>query len=293
MKQPDGFLNLMKPPGITSRQAAVKVGLLLGAKKAGHTGTLDPGACGVLLVCLGRATRLSSFVADAGKAYRAELTLGVSTNTLDSEGEVTWTCDSSGISERDISEAAASFIGDIEQTPPAFSAVRRFGKRMHWLAREGKPVSAEPRKVRVHRIEVLAFSPGPPVRALLEIECEKGTYVRALCADMATALKCAGHMSFLLRTRVGDFEVGDSVTLDEIRELGATASRDLIIPMDRVVAHLPSIRLSADQARAALHGMAVEGEAPGLVRLYDDNDNIIGLAKCEGGKLHPFLVLGR
>jgi tRNA pseudouridine55 synthase len=292
MKQPDGFLNLMKPPGMTSRQAAVKVGLLLRARKAGHTGTLDPGACGVLLVCLGRATRLSSFVADTTKAYRAELTLGVSTNTMDSEGEVTWTCDSSGITERDLSEAAAGFIGDIEQTPPAFSAVRRAGKRLHWLAREGKPVSVEPREVRVDKIEVLAFTPGPPAKALLEIECEKGTYVRALCADIAAALKCAGHMSFLLRTRVGDFEVGDSVTFDEIRDLGPSASRDLIIPMDRVVAHLPSIRLSEEQAQAVLHGIAVEGEASGLVRLYDDNDRIIGLARPEGGKLHPFLVLG-
>jgi tRNA pseudouridine55 synthase len=292
MRRPDGFLNLMKSPGITSRQAAEKAGFLMRASKAGHTGTLDPLASGVLLVCLGKATRLSSFVADASKAYRAELTLGVSTDTLDSEGQVSWTCDSSGITEQDISAALPRFIGDIEQAPPAFSAVRKSGRRLYSLAREGKPVAAEPRKVRVDRIELLSFSPGSRARALLEIECAKGTYVRALCADIASALRCAGHLSFLLRTRVGEFQVSDSITLEELRELGPAGARDLMIPMDRVVAHLPCVRLSEEEASVVLHGGAVDGEAAGLVRLHDEKDNIIGLARCENGRLHPFLVLG-
>lgn len=241
----DGFLNLLKPPGMTSSDAVVMVRRLCPkGTRVGHGGTLDPDAAGVLPICVGRAARLFDYIIDKRKRYVAELRLGIETDTQDATGRI--------VAERPVRAGEAQllaalprFVGEILQIPPQYSAIKRGGRRACDVARRGGALEIAPRPVRVDRIELIRSMGGD--RFLLAVECGKGLYVRTLLHDIGMALGCGGHMSFLLRTDAGSFGIGGALSVEEVRAAEDVAA--LLAPMDAPLAHLP--RVCADAAREA------------------------------------------
>lgn len=225
-----GILNLNKPPKITSRQAVDYVKRLLNVKKAGHGGTLDPDATGVLLICLGNGTKLFEALQVGTKEYEGALTLGITTDTLDANGQITKTLDASRITLNQIQSACHQFIGEIEQMPPMFSAVKHKGKPLYKLARQGIEVERRPRQVSIKSIELLLFSP-PEVR--FRVVCSKGTYIRTLASDIGTALGCGAHLSELTRTRSGVFTIESAYTFDSLERTSESADQ-AVIPIEVV-----------------------------------------------------------
>ena len=227
----DGFLNLLKPPGMTSHDVVKKIRKLVPAVKVGHGGTLDPDAAGVLPILLGKATRLSSYILELSKLYRAELQLGITTDTEDSSGTITERKDVPVLSVSDIEKVFKLFQGEIQQIPPMYSAVKQKGKKLYQYAREGKNVERSPRKVMIYSLKMIEFY--PPSRILFEVECSKGTYVRTLCSQLGDFVGCGGHMSFLLRKRVGVFSIQDAHTMDELIEFHRNNRiAEFLLPLD-------------------------------------------------------------
>ncbi|HOJ11989.1 MAG TPA: tRNA pseudouridine(55) synthase TruB [Clostridiales bacterium] len=208
----NGLLNVLKPPGMTSFDTVAYLRRILKEKKIGHAGTLDPDAAGVLPICTGKATKVIEYIMDMEKVYRAELILGVSTDTQDSSGNVIAVNEVTA-SEQQIISAIKSFMGEIYQTPPMYSAIRLEGRRLYELAREGKSVERKPRRVEIHSIDVIKID---KEKVLFDVTCSKGTYIRTLCLDIGDRLGCGGHMSFLIRKRTGIFDIGSALTLEEI-----------------------------------------------------------------------------
>ena len=229
--QVDGVLNLNKPPGITSRQAVDRVKRILRARKAGHGGTLDPDATGVLLICLGKGTKLFDRLQQGTKEYEGTLRLGITTDTLDASGTVQTVSDLGQIGAEDIRTVAEQFVGEIEQTVPMFSAVKREGKPLYKLAHQGVALDDLPRRsVHVKSLEILSINL-PDVR--FRVACSKGTYVRVLAADIGAALGCGAHLSQLTRTRSGNFTLQMSHALDWLEERPSRAY-EAVIPVDAV-----------------------------------------------------------
>ncbi|MCX5749315.1 MAG: tRNA pseudouridine(55) synthase TruB [Candidatus Saganbacteria bacterium] len=214
----DAVVNLNKPFGITSFKAVEIIRDLLKIKKAGHAGTLDPMATGVLIVCLGKACKYSSFLMVSDKEYEAVITFGISTDSGDSDGKVTAKQDVQ-IKIEDIKRVLKSFIGELEQVPPMVSAIHYKGKRLYELARKGIKVEIKPRKINIYDIKLLDFEDGVNPKAKILVSCSKGTYIRTLCEDIGKSLNVPAHESSLIRTRSGKFTVKDSRTLEEIRKL--------------------------------------------------------------------------
>jgi tRNA pseudouridine55 synthase len=212
---PDGVAVVDKPAGWTSHDVVARARRLLGTRKVGHAGTLDPGATGVLLLGVGRATRLLRFLSELPKSYVGEVVLGVETSTLDDEGEVTATHDMAGTGLDDVRAAASAFVGEIDQVPPMVSAIKVGGRRLHELARAGEEVERAPRRVTVHSLTVEPVA-GDPAAFRIEVTCSSGTYVRSLAADIGTALGGGAHLRRLRRTSVGPFAVSESVQLDDL-----------------------------------------------------------------------------
>lgn len=211
----DAVIILDKPSGITSFRAVDIIRRLLKIKKAGHAGTLDPMATGVLIVCLGKACKHSSALMAADKEYEAEITFGISTDSGDSDGKVILESAVS-ISEEDVKNALKSFAGEQEQVPPMVSAIHHKGKRLYDLARKGIFVERAPRKIKIHDIKLLGFTPGQNPKARILVSCSKGTYIRTLCEDIGKALDIPVHESYLRRTKSGAFDIKDGRTLEEI-----------------------------------------------------------------------------
>ena len=211
----DGILNINKPRGMTSHDVVLRVRKIFRMKKVGHTGTLDPEATGVLVICLGKATKAVRFLTNHDKQYEGTMILGVSTDTQDSSGRILEEVDELQVSEAEIREAANRFQGEIEQIPPMVSAVHHQGKRLYQLARQGKVVKRAPRQIRISSFKILKVEL-PKVG--FDIVCSKGTYVRTICADMGEALGCGAHQSELIRIRSGPFHIKDSVSLEQLRE---------------------------------------------------------------------------
>lgn len=225
-----GVLNLNKPPKITSRQAVDCVKRLLNVKKAGHGGTLDPDATGVLLICLGDATKLFEALQAGTKEYEGTLTLGIVTDTLDANGQIIETTDTSQITPDQIQSVCQQFFGEIEQMPPMFSAVKHKGKPLYKLARRGIEVERQSRRVLIESIELLSFNI-PEVG--FRVVCSKGTYIRVLAADIGTALGCGAHLSELIRTRSGVFKIEGAHTFESLRRTPECAYQ-AITPIDTV-----------------------------------------------------------
>ena len=299
----DGILSVLKPPGMTSHDVVDAIRRLAGQRRVGHTGTLDPGAAGVLVCCLGRATRLSEFLMDADKEYRVELRLGIRTSTGDAYGDPLPPPEPPAahrpITRAGFESVLRRFTGDILQVPPMVSAIHHEGTRLYQLARRGETVDLQPRRVTVHRIEVL-WAARDWGRILLEISCGKGTYVRKLCADIGDALGVGGYAHFMVRTRAGQFHVRDALTLEELTALADSgALGDAIISMDQALAHLPAVDLPDRSVSDVLHGhpvpvwkvgeTAVPDDTP--VRLRSRRGALVALARVDGGLLRPFKVL--
>ncbi len=227
----DGFINLLKPPGITSHDAVNYMRKLFPKIKIGHGGTLDPGAAGVLPLLLGKATKFSSYLINLSKIYRVELFLGVTTDTEDSSGKIIAKSEPPPLSIKDFQLVLSSFQGEIEQVPPMYAAIKQKGKKLYEYARQGITVERPARKVRIYSIKIFDYF--PPKRALLEVKCSKGTYMRTLCAQIGAALGCGGHMSFLLRKAVGGFLLSQTCVLDGLNlTVDAHRAQQALLPLD-------------------------------------------------------------
>ncbi|KAF5069546.1 tRNA pseudouridine(55) synthase TruB [Anaerotignum sp.] len=222
----DGILNIYKEKGFTSHDVVAVVRKTLHMKKVGHTGTLDPDAEGVLPICVGKGTKLADLIMDGRKSYRAILHLGISTTTEDASGEVV---EEKPVvfDEESIGSAINSFIGELEQIPPMYSAVKINGKKLYELAREGKEIERKARKIKVYDIKIRRFI--PPCQVEMDVDCSKGTYIRTLCADIGKTLGCGGHMASLLRTATGAFTLENAIKLEELKALEEAGQVDTIL----------------------------------------------------------------
>ncbi len=286
-----GILLLDKPRGFTSNAALQKVRWLLNAEKAGHTGSLDPLATGVLPLCFGEATKVSQYLLDADKGYEALMQLGVTTTTGDAEGEVVDRRPVS-IAAADIEAALERFRGDIQQVPPMYSALKRDGQPLYKLARAGEVVEREPRSVTISRLQLLEFSGD---QARISVACSKGTYIRTLVEDLGEVLGCGAHVVELRRTQAGPFDLSRTVTLDTLlaahEEGGSEALDRFLLPADSGLEHWPLVRFSEHSAYYWLHGQPVRApEAPafGMVRVQDQQGRFIGIGEVsDDGRVAP------
>jgi len=282
-----GFLNILKPPGMTSHDVVQVVRRTLRLKAVGHTGTLDPAAAGVMVVAVGPATRLAEFIEATDKAYRAEITLGVTTDTLDAEGAVTGRQSAAGVTEAAVREALAGLTGEIEMRPPAHSAISVGGRRLYERARAGEQVQAPLRRVTVHEVWLLEFTPGEAATALLDVVCSKGTYVRSLAGMVGERLGCGAFLSMLLRTRVGSHDLAQAVTLEELAEDPLAH----VIPVAEALPDMPQVRVDAAMAELLRQGRTVpmpEGTAVGRTLVLDEGGDIVCLAEArEDGVVQP------
>jgi tRNA pseudouridine55 synthase len=279
----DGIVLLDKPIGLTSNQALQRVKRLFRAGKAGHSGSLDPLASGMLPICLGQATKVSSFVLDSDKVYRVRLSIGSRTTTGDTEGPVVET-GPARISEADLRRALAGFQGDVQQVPPMYSALKHEGRRLYELARSGKEVERAARTIFIYELEIEAFEPERPV---LRVRCSKGTYIRSLVEDIGRAAGTVAHVAELRRLSVTPFPEAGMRTLDAIQaaaEIGETALHELLRPPDEALCGLPRLHLTAQEAQQVRHGKRLTEAggraAPGLVRLYDGPERFLGVGEC-------------
>lgn len=256
----NGIVNLLKPAGMSSHQAVAFLRRVLKTKRVGHTGTLDPGASGVLPLVVGQGTKLSQYMLEHDKAYTAELTLGLSTSTQDGAGETVELKTDFSLTPYRLGEALAKFKGTIEQVPPMASAVRVEGKRLYQLAREGKSIERTPRQVEIYSIHVeriwsedeykLTFG----TRVLLHISCSKGTYIRTLCHDIGTELGVPAHLSFLTRTASGPFTSDQAYTLEEIEELAGGGDYRFLLPMETALPDWPRVKVHPLVEERLKHG---------------------------------------
>lgn len=287
-ERPEGVAVVDKPSGWTSHDVVARSRRLLGTRRVGHAGTLDPSATGVLVLGVGPATRLLRYLGDLPKEYVGELVLGVETFTLDAEGDVTATHDMAAITLAEVRAAAATLTGPILQVPPMVSAVHHEGRRLHELARQGIEVEREARPVIVHR---LAVEPTPAAGVYrLDVACSSGTYVRSLAADIGHALGGGAHLRNLRRTAVGGFTVADAVPLDSL-------GPDAVGPPARAVAHLPGVRVGGEVAAAVGHGkvltlgeLGATGDGPWAV--HDADGALLAVYRAHrAGTAKPDLVL--
>jgi tRNA pseudouridine55 synthase len=284
----DGLVVVDKAPGWTSHDVVAKCRGIFGQKRVGHAGTLDPGATGVLLVGLGRVTRLLRYPGSGPKAYTGEVVLGVETSTLDDSGEVVATHDMDGVTREDVRSAAAGFIGDISQVPPMVSAVKVGGRRLHDLARRGVEVERQPRHVTVHRLEIEDTT--EPGAFRIDVTCTAGTYVRVLAADLGRALGGGAHLRRLRRTAVGEF------SLDEARPVEALGPDAVLAPIEAMRGH-ELVTVADDVARAVAHGavlgqaeFGVDGQGPWAV--VDGTGALLAVYEpTPEGRVKPAVVL--
>ncbi len=284
-----GVLLLNKPKGISSNRALQRVRAMLNASKAGHTGNLDPMATGLLPLCFGEATKFSSYLLDADKAYIATARLGQVSDTGDAEGTIIQERPVPELSETQIRDAMARFVGDIEQVPPMYSALKQNGQPLYKLAREGKTVERKARSVTIFDLELIEWN-APDL--IFSVRCSKGTYVRTLAEDIGETLGCGAHLVMLHRTHTGGFTGDEMLEFDRLQ-----AERDLeqsldgyLLATDVLVAHFPKKDLSAEETARILHGqdIACDQVYSDKVRLYDDQGRFIGLAEsAEAGRLQP------
>lgn len=288
----DGILLLDKTIGVTSNGVLQEVKRQFRANKAGHTGSLDPLATGMLPICLGQATRMSAFLLDADKRYQASFQLGVRTSTGDTEGEVLETRDVPPLDLAAIDQVLEQFRGPIQQVPPMHSAIKRNGKPLYQLAHQGIEVEREPRPVTIHALEMLSFD-GSVME--VSVHCSKGTYVRTLAEDIGEQLGVGAHVCALRRLAVGPFDQGQTLyTLDQVRDAadqGREAVDALLLPLESALADRPAVNLGADSAFYIGQGQPVvvpRAPTEGLVRLYRGGSDFLGVGEVlDDGRIGP------
>lgn len=286
----DGVLLLDKPGGMTSNAALQKARWLFNAAKAGHTGTLDPMATGLLPLCLGEATKFAGELLDADKAYEATLRLGVTTDTADAEGTVLLTRPVA-VARAQAEAALARFRGAIDQVPPMHSALKRDGRPLYEYARRGIEVERAPRRVVVHALELRCLE---GERLDIAVACSKGTYVRTLAQDIGEVLGCGAHLAALRRTRIGRLRLADAVTLESIEALPPESRHGLLQPADALLADLPRLDLDEAEALRLCQGQALRRgpESAGRVRLYGPDGGFLGVGRRDGaGLLAPLRLV--
>lgn len=296
-----GVLLIDKPQGMTSQQVVSKVKFLLkspqhDSKKAGHTGTLDPMATGLLPICLGEATKFSHYQLNANKRYEATIKLGEKTDTGDADGQVIETKDISTITEQDLSKVNEQFFGKITQIPPMYSALKKDGKRLYELAREGIEIERQARKIEIFELN-LTFIKKDLLK--LVVTCSKGTYVRVLGEDIAQTLGTVGHLVSLRRLATGDFDIQDAITLADFEQLDFDKRLQKLLPIDECVKFLPKLTLDDTQSLRILQGQRLNVKSlaisqqifshePQEIRLFNEQQQFLGVAMLEeNGRLQP------
>ncbi|NLY43606.1 MAG: tRNA pseudouridine(55) synthase TruB [Clostridiaceae bacterium] len=292
----EGIINVLKPGGMTSHDVVSFIRKHTRTKRVGHTGTLDPGAAGVLPICVGRTTKVAEWLSGQDKKYRAELQLGVTTDTQDGFGTVL-SERKVNVSRERIEQAIHSFKGTISQVPPMYSAVKVKGQKLYELARKGVEIERKPRQVTIFNIEVIDIDEINN-RVLFDVHCSKGTYIRTLCHDIGEKLGCGAYMSFLLRLSSGRFKLEESVTLEDIEKHSLNNKlEELLVPVDQVFDTWPSITIQPDVEKKVLNGNVIPAHkltGPGnpeeglMYRVYNQQHKFIGFSqavKAENGKL--------
>ncbi|MEX2462269.1 MAG: tRNA pseudouridine(55) synthase TruB [Paenibacillaceae bacterium] len=283
----EGVLPVIKPVDFTSHDVVAKVRGILGIRRIGHTGTLDPKVTGVLPLCIGRATRVVEYIQDLPKQYEAVLTIGLATDTEDMTGNVIERVEQVDLSIQDIEKVFAKFLGVIDQVPPMYSAIKVDGQRLYDLARQGQVIERQPRKVEIYELEIRSADlelAHPQIK--FRVKCSKGTYIRTLCVDIGQALGYPAVMSELVRTATGSILLADCLTLEELSELakqGAVALR--MIPTDVAITHLPSCHVSDLEALHAVQGKTIHPTSlpnetyldQEVVRLYSTDERFLGI----------------
>ena len=287
-----GVFLLDKASGYSSNSSLQKVKRLFRAQKAGHTGSLDPLASGLLPICLGEATKLSSYWLNSDKRYEVRVRLGAETDTADSEGSVTRTAPIPDLSEALIETVLARFRGAIEQVPPMYSALKHQGQRMYELARKGVEVERPARPITIHALNLLEFD---ATTLTLDVLCSKGTYIRVLAEDIGRVLGCGGHVEMLRRTEVGEFGLDRSCTMDRLESLADPERDALLLPPDSLVLHLPAIELNESMSVLVARGNPLfvpQAPVSGWVRLYGRSAGFLGLGEVlDDGRIGPRRVL--
>lgn len=292
IKRPiDGVLLLDKPLGYSSNQALQKVKWLFQAAKAGHTGTLDPLATGVLPICLGEATKFAQYLTDADKAYIARVQFGVTTTTGDAEGEVL-TRSPVAFNQQQLQAVLQQFEGTIEQVPPMYSALKHEGKALYTYAREGVEIERQPRSVHIRQIILNAYADGI---AEISVTCSKGTYIRTLAEDVGHALGCGAHLLALRRTATATYDIAQTISLEALEQLALEQRDQQLLPVDSAIEAIPKVVLNADAAYYLLQGQPVwqSGKMPnGDLRLYNEQQQFLGLGYLQpDGKIAPKRLL--
>jgi tRNA pseudouridine55 synthase len=291
----NGILNVNKPAGPTSFSIVAHVRRLTGEKRVGHAGTLDPAACGVLPVCLGQATRITEYLHDFPKEYLAAIQLGTTTDSCDAEGRITSRADTAGITLATVQETLKLFEGLIDQVPPAFSAIKVKGRQSYDLARAGIEVDHQPRRVRIDRIELLAFEP-PCIR--LAIICSKGTYIRSLARDLGEKLGCGAFLKGLVRSAYGPFKMNEALSTENIRDAVAAGQlASLLYPVDYPLTGWGQYTANLEEAEQIMAGVdiAIQGLLPGddtCCRVYHPDGRFLAVMnfRPDSGLWHPHKV---
>ena len=283
-----GILLLDKPAGITSNRALQRARKVFSGAKAGHTGTLDPLASGLLPICFGEATKFSQSLLDSEKTYEAIVHLGWRSSTGDAEGELTEGA-APNVSDARLDELAGQFSGDVSQVPPMYSALKRDGKPLYQLARQGVTVDREARTVHIRRLCVSRLDQD---RLALLVTCSKGTYIRVLAEDIGEALGCGAYLEKLRRTAVAGFDLGRAVTLESLETMAPDQRCGLLQPVDAMVSSLPRVELGRTEAERIRQGqataMAMHSPGTGSVRLYGPEETFIGIGELrDDGLVHP------
>lgn len=277
----DGVINVNKPKDMTSFDVVAILRTTLNTKKIGHTGTLDPDATGVLPICVGKATKLVEFLTADKKQYKASVKLGVTTDTQDMSGTVLKTSPSC-ITKEELEKVINSFLGEIEQIPPMYSAIKIDGKKLYELAREGKTVERKPRKITIFGIKLLSFDEKNQSFDIL-VNCSKGTYIRTLANDIGESLGCGAALSSLLRTVSGNFCLENSFSLEKIKELCENGDFSFLTPLSNVMNEWQRLVLAENNAKRLLYGIKfnVSGTTLGkCYRIFDENGNFLAVARC-------------
>lgn len=283
----DGVVAIDKPAGFTSQDVVAKVRRILSTRRAGHAGTLDPDATGVLVVAVGQATRLLPWMRLEPKRYVARVVFGLSTSTEDASGSPVDEADATALDFETVRGALQGFLGEIQQIPPMVSALHHEGRRLHELARAGIVVERAPRTVTIHGVDASDFLAGKRAECTLDVVCGGGTYIRTLCADLGAAVGLSAHMGALRRTRVGDFSIEDATSLERLNVAD-------LLPMEAVLGHLPMVALDAETVGRVDHGNEVPDprgatfEEEAVVLL--DSGRLRALARSSAGRLQPFRV---
>lgn len=300
-----GVLLIDKPQGMTSQQVVSKVKYLLksdvhDSKKAGHTGTLDPMATGLLPICLGEATKFSHYQLDAIKSYQAIIKLGEQTDTGDAEGQIIATIPVPNVTQAVLQSVTEQFLGEIMQVPPMYSALKKDGKKLYELAREGIEVERAARPLTIYQ---LSLTPLSDQQLQLTVTCSKGTYVRVLAEDIAKALGTVGHLTALRRIQTGDFEIANAITLADFAALDVAARFDKLLAVDACIHSLPSLLLDDSQSKRIRQGQRLNVKATMLtqqmnltanqtIRLFDDHQQFLGTGLLEpNGRLQPMKLV--